>query len=271
MKYIYQYRDITWLDLENPTKEEIEEIVRDYGVEAEISADLTSPTARHTVKFADDHVYLVLHFPALSDIKDDEDVAYELDFILGEKYIITVHYDRVPAIELFSKALSEDSLPGSISPKNPRYAIFFGLLRTLMSELDHKLSKIDHWVRDIERNMFRGKEKKTIFEISEASRHLIDIRKITAVYPDTFLTLKEEGAELFGKKFVTMTVEILNLYKRNRAKLDTLFEAVKELRETNASILSTRQNEAMKILTIVVIVATVAVGIALVWVGLLAV
>jgi Mg2+ and Co2+ transporter CorA len=76
---------------------------------------------------------------------------------------------------------------------------------------------------------------------------------------------------MFGKEFGDLFENSLDDFERVKSKLETLLEAVHELRETNASILSTKQNETMKVLTTVTIIATVIVGVALVWVGLLAV
>ncbi len=211
---------------------------------------------RHTVEFDQDHAYLVLHFPAFQE--SHEDAAFELDFVIGRDYLITVHYDEIETLTKFALE------PGSGLP-------FFGLLDALLSSLDDKLSSIDHWTRQIEKNMFSGKEKTTIFELSDASRHLIDFKKITAVYPESLQELADKGGKLFGQEFVNSIRQLSEKFERTQAKLELLSTAVHELRETNSSIVTTKQNETMRILTSVTVITTVLVGIALIWLGYLAV
>ncbi|MBX4189328.1 hypothetical protein KW785_01880 [Candidatus Parcubacteria bacterium] len=263
---IVRHRDAVWTDLNEPTAEEIREISERYSLAPSVAESLASPSPRHTVEFGENHAYLVLHFPAFEEAKND--AAFELDFIVGKDYLITVHYQEIEALEKFKSSIEAPVL--SRQPENARDALFFSLLETMILSFNQKLSKIDHWVRDIEKNMFEGKEKRTIFELSEASRHLIDFKKITAVYPDSLKELALKGKELFGEDFVYFTEEVLEHFNKAKAKLNLLSVAVHELRETNASILSTRQNETMKMLTVATVVATVIVGIALIWLGYLA-
>ncbi len=263
---VFEYKGATWTDLLEPTAEEISTVVKQLGIAPRLAEELASPSPRHTVEFGENHAYLVLHFPALEESHND--AAFELDFVVGKDFLLTVHYQEIEALAKFKESINEPLL--SRTPKHARDTLFFGLLQSMLTNFSHKLTKIDHWVREIERNMFGGKENRTIFELSEASRHLIDFKKITAVYPDTFKELSENGKEAFGKEFFELTQETLEYFNKVNAKLDLLSVAVHELRETNASILSTKQNQTMKMLTIVTTVATIIVGIALTWLGYLA-
>ena len=243
----------TWIDLTNPTAEEVRELASEYHLSDRVVEDLTTPTLRHTVEFGEHNAYLVLHFPAF---RDGDDAAFEVDFVVGKNYLITAHYGENRVMAQFRE-----------TPSTPA---FFGLLHTLLNDFDAKLAEVDHWVRDTEKQMFDGAEKKTIFELSEASRHLIDFKKITAVYPDSFKELKEQGKQMFGNKFVELVDEVLASFGKAEAKMNLLSESVHELRETNSSVLSAKQNETMKTLTSVTVVATIIVGIALIWLGYLA-
>ncbi len=257
MKTIRNHAGVTWIDLETPSKIEVREVAEVSGLESQTIEELLSPSLKHKVEFGKNHAYIVLHFPALGESKNG-DAAYEVDFILTKNVIITARYERVEALEKFKP--TDESENG----------IFFGLLGELLGNFEHKLSSVDHWVREVENKMFNGQEKQTILELSEASRHLIDFRKITAIYPDVFKTLGTEGGKIFGSKFSTLSAEILERFEKSKAKLDVLFETVHELRETNNALLSTKQNESMKTLTVVFITASVLVGIISIWIGFMA-
>jgi magnesium transporter len=257
VKSIYRYKGATWIDLVKPTPEEVSEVAAEYSLPGSVIAGLLSPTSRHVVEFSKKRAYLVLHFPAFKD-ENGGDAAFELDFVIGDDYLITARYAKVEAFERHITNLEETGL--SIEPTDPRNALFFGLLRSLISNFEHKLSKIDHWTRDIEKNMFEGKESRTIFELSEASRHLIDFRKITAVYPDALLALKNDGQKEFGKEFGEFSDEIYTSFHKARLKMEMLADAVRELRDTNDSILSVKQNNTTMMLAIIALATDIVVG-----------
>lgn len=261
MKSIHKYKTVAWVDLVSPSVDEILEVNND----PDIANKLASPSLRHTVEFGPNHAYLVFHFPAFKD-STDGNAAYEVDFVIYSDMVVTARYGKVHALDEFDFASLEGEDKG-----NPRDAIFFGLLEKLIGAYEEKLVHVDHWIRDVEKKIFAGEEKASILELSEASRHLIDFKKITAVYPETIKSLAEEGAKLFGKEFVAKCKNILETLERLNSKLETLIEATHELRETNYSLLTTKQNESIKVFSIVSTVIAVLVGMALIWLGYMAI
>jgi magnesium transporter len=268
VKNIYHYKDATWVDLVAPTLEEIAEVSKEYGLSQEVTERLHSPAARHTVEFNNEYAFIILHTPTFKD-SENGDAANELDFVIGEEYVITARYGKIDAIEAHASSLESPNL--FRMPTNARNVIFFGLLRAVIDSFDKKLVEIDHGIRETEQKIFSGHEKQTIFELSEASRHLIDFKKITAVWPDSFETVMEKGSARFGPEFAEFSAEIINTFEKSVRKLETLTEAVRELRDTNFSLLSTKQNELMKTMTIFSVIVAICVGIALTWLGYLAV
>lgn len=242
------------MDLEKPSRVEISEAIQISGLDTQIVEELLSPSLKHKVEFGKDYAFLVLHFPAFDESKNG-DAAYEVDFILTKNAVITTHYERVETLEKFKPTEEGGN------------EIFFGILSELLGNFERKLSSVDHWVRELEKEMFAGQEKRTIMELSEASRHLIDFRKITAIYPDVFKSMESDGGKIFGQKFSKLSAELLERFEKSRAKLDVLFDTVHELRETNNALLSTKQNESMRTLTMVTIITSVIVGLVLIWIG----
>jgi Mg2+ and Co2+ transporter CorA len=142
MKSIYKYKSASWVDLTIPTDEDVRDVAQEFSLDKQIADDLLSPTIRHTVSFTKDHAYMVLHFPIFKD-HADEDAAYELDFVVGKDHIITAHYRKLPLLEEFGADLERFA----VEAHDARNSLFFGLLGVLLSDIDSKLSKIDHWVR----------------------------------------------------------------------------------------------------------------------------
>ncbi|CAN5156407.1 hypothetical protein BH11PAT3_BH11PAT3_3080 [soil metagenome] len=245
----------TWIDLESPTDKEAEEAAIFAGLEPDAIQDLLFPSTKHKIEFGESHASIILHFPAFKESYDG-DAAYEVDFIITKSVIITAHYCHIEAFE-------------KIQPINEtEKELFFEIIGELLANFEHKLSSIDHWVRDIEKKMFSGKEKTAVFELSEASRHLTDFKKITAVYPEAFRILEEGGEKVFGKKFAKSSHIISERVSKASAKLFVISEWASELRETNSALLNIKQNETMKLLTILTFISDIFIGGALIYLAL---
>ena len=261
-RYTYGYMlkkklsgSVTWIDLESPNEAEVEEAAQIAGVKPSDAEDLLSPTSKHKIEFGETHAYVVLHFPAFKESRDG-DAAYEVDFLITKNTIITNHYGEIEAL---NKLKIEDE---------GEKELFVHILGELIGNFERKLSSIDHWVRDIEKKMFSGKEKAAIFELSEASRHLTDFKKITAVHAETFTSLEVGGEKIFGKKFGVGTRVLAERSNKASVKLAVLSEWASELRETNSALLNVKQNETMRILTILTFISDVIIGGALIYLAL---
>ena len=81
-------RKVVWVNAESPTKEEIAQLQKKYGLHILVAEELSQPTIRPKADFYENLVYLILHFPVYN-IKKRTSVSKEIDFVLGKNFIIT--------------------------------------------------------------------------------------------------------------------------------------------------------------------------------------
>jgi magnesium transporter len=253
MKTVYKYKDATWVDLFAPTSEEINEIVHDYGIDAMVAHELTSPSLKYRVETKGDHVFLIIYFPSFKQTASDKS-SHEIDFIVGKDYLITVRYDEIDAVERFAKRIEVESILDKETPLEARNLLFFGLLKELTRGLFDQLSYIDNWIKEIEARIFAGKEKEMVSSISEVSKNLLAFRKIFFPYAESMKSLEVAGQKLFGEEFAFCSRGVAEEFSKCEFVVKDQIESLSELRETNNSLLSTKQNEIMKILTIMAFV-----------------
>ena len=101
----YTQNKVTWIDLENPTKEEIRNIMETYNLDPSVAEDLLDPTIRTRADIFADFTYFVLHFPLNSHkkISTFDKRSEELDFIIGKNFLITIHYSPIQVLLDFTK------------------------------------------------------------------------------------------------------------------------------------------------------------------------
>jgi magnesium transporter len=86
--------------------------------------------------------------------------------------------------------------------------------------------------------------------ISESARDFLNIRQTIEPHREILHTLETEGAQFWGTDFMPYLRTLNNEYYRVHNHIMRNTESLHELRETNNALLSTKENETMRILTI---------------------
>ena len=247
----HTYPNATWVRLINPKPEELAKISETYGVDPEAIHDLSSPTPRQKIETYNNSIYAVFHMPAYKHSHTKSHLQ-EIDFIIGKDHIITVQYDTVDALQKFSKEAEAKTLIGknneeSVTPG----VIFVEVMHALYESLSDEILFMQDWLRKIEDQIFSGKEKQMVTELSRVGRDLLDLRRTLApqkIMFENLLLIATKAKNTAFRNHVKSIYE--NGYMRIYDQTEHNMELATELRETNNSLVSTSQNEVMKTLTI---------------------
>ncbi len=249
----YDSEGIVWIDIENPTPEEIDEVGAEFKLGPLLMQELLAPTLKPRVDLYADSVYTLLHFPASRHTRG-RTAAQEVDFVIGKHYLITVHYDTVDALVDFARSFEAAMLLKREGGKFHSGHLLFELAQRLYQEVEYELDSIEDTINGIENAIFSGKERAMVAAISHVSRELIDQRRALSMHTDILASLEHASVQLFGESFGGYLRGISALHFRAYQRALSLMDTVGELRQTNDSLLTTRQNEIMKNLTILAFV-----------------
>ena len=61
----YAYKNITWVDLERPTQEELRQIVAEWGIHPLVAQELIGKSLRPKVELYPNFIYLIIHLPII--------------------------------------------------------------------------------------------------------------------------------------------------------------------------------------------------------------
>lgn len=244
----YEHNGIAWVDLESPTHEEVRSIAEKFGINAIVAEDLLLPSTKPRADFYNDYVYLIFHFPALRH--SHKSIEQEIDFVVGRKFIITTHYETLDPLHRFSKIFEVNSvLNKSNIGEHAGYVLFY-MLKQLYKAVEHESDHVKRHLGTIEEDIFSGQEVRMVEALSQSARDLLNLRLSIEPHRDVLHALESEGAKLFGEEFVPYLRALSNEYYRVHNRVMRNTESLHELRETNNSLLSTKQNETMRVLTI---------------------
>ncbi len=245
--------NMTWVDLENPTKEEVRDVMNTYGLTADVAEDLLDPTIRTRADVHKDFMYFVLHFPLHSHIKDKlySKRSEELDFVIGKNFLITIHYSPIDTIISFSKSFETDTLlRNDRITKNPG-SLLVHILYRMYKAVQDKVGDIHTTLNKYEEGIFSGREKEMVSALSSMNRVLIYFKEALASHKDILKLFKRISLNMFGKEFETHIDYITHEYNKAEQATNSAKEYSNELRQTNDSLLSTKQNEIMRTLTVI--------------------
>jgi len=241
--------DILWISLESPTQQEVRSVAGELNLDSAVADELLLPSAKPRLELHDGYLFTILHFPALRHTHSSTE--QEIDFVVGNRFIITAQYDTIDPIHKFSKVFEVNAvLDKSVENQHAGF-IFYFLLKKLYKSVEHEISSVNDALHDIEENIFEGREREMVAALSFAGRDLLNMRQVIEPHRDILQELELQAPRLFGSSFTPFVKHLSNTYFRVHSHIMRHIETLRELRETNNSLLTTKQNEIMKTLTII--------------------
>jgi len=251
------YKNVTWVDLENPTQAEARTLIEEFAIEPIVADELLSPTLRPKVDVHEKFIYLILHFPTAHAghiEKGETQKTKEVDFIIGEDFIITTHYDSIDALHDFSKVFEVNSILDKTKMGEHAGYVFYHMIQHFYRQLHNRVESVRDEMNEVEQQIFSGNERAMVNEISELNRILLTYKSALSAHQEVLRSFEHAGETFFGKAFIYHLRGIVGEYFKVAQAIEGSKEYLTELRQTNDSLLFTKQNEIMKILTIMAFV-----------------
>ncbi|MGE5540961.1 MAG: magnesium transporter CorA family protein [Bacillota bacterium] len=245
---------VTWIDLENPSHQELDGVMREFGVDESIEEEIIAPTPYPITISFPKYQYLILHFPTTSPETGAR--AQEIDFIVGKNFIITVRYEVIETLHNLHRVFEAEELLGLPHRAVRADELLERIMRRLYGAIREDMEHAARIMERIEHDMFNGRERTVVREISDIGRVLLRFETTLVRHEEplsSFLTNLSQSA-FFGKNFKEAASHIEAEREHVAVIVASYRAAATELRSTNDSILSAAQNEVMKTLTIMAFV-----------------
>lgn len=249
----YTYHDVTWVDIESPSKEEIVHVMEEFSVPDLIGEEMISSTLRSKVELYDNLVYVILHFPTVNS-KDGKTGEQEIDFIVGKNFLITVRYDTIDPVHEFSKLFESASVLNQEKMASHGGYIFVQMMKELYKTSLVELDELTKIIKEIEYGIFNGQEEVMVKKISHTSRKLLDFKQAVRFHRDILKSYETASTRLFGTDYGYYANLVTSEFNKVNSLLESNRDALSELQRTNDSLLSTKTNDIMRTFTIMTFV-----------------
>lgn len=240
---------VTWVDIQNPVEDDIRYLRKKFNFHPLVLGELIPPGHRPKVEHHNSYLFMSLYYPVYNKERK-ETRSRELDIIVTKTAVITSHYSFIlPLKALFDSCnLYKESQKTYLS-EGSGYLLYY-ILSGFWKSCLTKLEKIDKRIDEIEKEIFRGQEKEMVPEISYTKTDVINFWRIIEPQGEIMESLALEGQIFFGKELSPYFSDILGTHGQAWNSLKTSKETILALEDTNQSLLSTKTNEIIKILTV---------------------
>jgi magnesium transporter len=224
--------------------------MQEFDLDPLIAEELLVPSFRSKVERRGDAIYAILHFPIL---RGNQRPQQEIDFVIGKHFLITTRYETVDPLHAFAKIFEVNAVLGRGSATHGGH-LFVSMARSLYLALADESNVLARRLQDIEDRIFKGDERQMVVQISQVGRVIHDFRQALSPHEEMLMSLESATARFFGSEFSYYVHDLQGVYNRMARGLENVRDSLIELRETNNSLLSTKQNEIVKNLTVIAFV-----------------
>jgi magnesium transporter len=246
---------LTWIHLDAPTAEEATALQERFGWHPLDLEDVLSKRQRPKIdEYSDEgYLFVVLHFPVY-----DKNVqrlnAAELDAFIGSDYLVTLPaVELLPVTRLFRRCEEDEALRDQLFGKGSGY-LFYHVLDDLFDYCFPILDKIAHKLDSIEDDIDDERFDEVVRDISKVKQEIISYRKIIKPQRPTLRLLERYVESFLPEELETYFDDLVDASERIWDLLDNYKEVVEALEDTNESAINHRQNDILRVLTVVSVI-----------------
>jgi magnesium transporter len=242
---------LTWVNAVSPDVETATQLAERFGWHPLDVEDIVSTRQRPKVDDYDEDGYLfvVLHFPAYDKTVQRLDAA-ELDVFLGPDYLVTIpNRELLPVTRLFGRCEADETLRQQLFAKGSG-RLLYEVLDDLFDYCFPILDKIGHKLKSVEEDMSERRAEDIVRDILNVKLEIISYRKVIKPERPTLRALERRVDKFLPEELDLYFDDIVDAAERIWDQLDNYKEVVEALEATNESVISHRQNDVLRILTI---------------------
>jgi len=239
---------LRWIHIESPRaphRDWLEEHFEFHPLDYE---DVYSRNQRPKLDQYDDYVFIVLHFPVF-DKPTGRVLTAEVDLFLGPDYLITLPNTAFPPLNaMFERYREKEDLREATFSKGSGY-LLYKIVDNGVDASFPMLRKMGLKLERLEDDIFEGRSREIVRELSTAKQEIINFRKIVRPQRAVLRDLERTKQRYLAEELEIYFDDISDAAERIWDTLENYKEVAEALEGSNESVLSHRLNDSLRILT----------------------
>lgn len=243
-------KDVSWINVGSPKEEELALVKKLISAHPQDIKDCLPPVQRPKLVSRNSYLFCIFQFPLYNRQTKKIEPA-EVDFFLTPKQLIMVHDSRLAPLEELFQTCSHDTKKAQHYLSSPS-RLFTSILELLFSLINPMLNHISLDIDSVEERLLDRHNRQVIHEILVVKRNIVNFRKIMQAHKSVLEDIAKHGGPFFPPSFakqqlpelIHMTIEIWDSLKNYE-------DAISAIHDSHTSLVSVRQSEIIKTLTII--------------------
>ena len=139
---------LLWVDLRDPSRDEVDEVAKELGLEDESVERLLDP--RDGVSFRDRREYI--HVTASAPAQNADSEPSEIECVVGENWVVTAHERPAAVLDQFAELAEGSGRTGDLD--GPMFLA--GLLEWVLDEHSSAFERIEDELEQVDSRGMRG-------------------------------------------------------------------------------------------------------------------
>lgn len=238
--------NLIWVELEDPTKEELDFIKDVFDLHPLTVEDCVNTNARPKIDQFPSYLFLILHAagynPSTLKVR-----TLELNICVGKNFLLTIHMDPIPSIKNAWERTEKNIALMSSGSDNLLYQVIDSLVDNYFPVIDMLDTRIDK----IENEVFSQPEESTLKQIFSVKNDILFLKRFIAPQRET-INLLAKGDHSFisparGIYFRDIGDNLMFILDTIDTYRDTLSSAL----DAYLSNITNKTNEIMRTLTVI--------------------
>lgn len=237
---------LRWIDIEDPTRELLEELQRPYGLHPLAIEDCLTFEQRPKLEEYPGHLFVVIHELATQNGELGALEGHEIHTFLGENFLITVHPNHcAPLRQLRTRVLGDLTLRA----KGVAF-IYYLLSDTVAAKNSDVVDGLTDRVDLIEEAILDPHQERALERLLELKRALGAARRALSPQRDLFATLARVEHNVMNDRVAFYFRDVYDKIVRSVESIEVGRELLSNMLDAHFALVSQRTNEIVKRLTI---------------------
>jgi magnesium transporter len=240
-------RGLLWVDICEATTEDITILERDFGFHHLAVEDCMSGRVHPPkVDDFDDYLFIIVH--GINHMSESDIVeTTELRLFLGAHYVVSVHDVPLYSLGSIAELAEKDGRPMKRGADMLAYTLIDALVENVMPTID----RMGDVAEEIEEEVIRKPQQDTLEAILKLKRSTLRIHRVMSPQREVLNRLSRGDFEIIGDKARIFYRDVYDHIVRIEDLNQTLRDRSDNALATHLSSIANRQNETMKVLSIV--------------------
>ena len=244
-KLLAKGRNRIWIKASNITQEEKIILKEIFNIHPTTIEDISTRYTR--IKYEEFDEYTFIIFKGIKKINETSIDTYNISFIVGENYIVTINDEENSIIEELSKNSKKIE---TFLKKDEDYIEHYILDKEVDRDLNIKL-EFGEILKQIERKFIEKHDREILKKLFSKELLFLEFRQLMESITDVCLNLTKPADNYINNDLIPYFRDVYDHAFKTTEGIKTMLERIRGMRNIDLSISSIKMNETIKALTII--------------------